>query len=80
MAKKCVRPNSPITQKNAKDVFNQDTSKDNVKQDNQKADYVSLDIRQRKAVCNKPNQEFRFMYEEVVFLHFFSIYLYFNVS
>ena len=76
VAKKYVKPNSPVMQKNVKDSINQNVSEDNVKQDNQKADYASLDIRQRKTVCNKPNRELRFMSEEVEFFSIFYLSLF----
>ena len=62
-----------IKQDDAKQDVTQDKSKYVFKQDKHKAVFASQDVRQRKAVWNKPNQEFRFMSEEVKFFKIFYL-------
>ena len=62
-----------IKQEDAKQDVTQDKSKYGFKQDKHKAIFASQDVRQRKSVWNKPNQEFRFMSEEVRFLKLFCL-------
>ena len=62
-----------IKQDDVKQEITQDKSKYALKQDKHKAVFASQDVRQRKAVWNKLNREFRFMSEEVKFLKIFYL-------
>ena len=66
-------PEIGVKKVNGRDEVKQDKSKDGVKKETQVAVYPSQDIRPRKTVSNKLNQEFRLMSEKVKFLTCFDL-------